>query len=111
VVVVHPDHRGSGVASEAGPAAPVTSSSAWGSSGSNAGVDPDNVRSLTPLARAPGVRGVDDELHELTAPARARSAGRGHRQVPGTTGVHRSVDAGSTARASPSRPPPDRLEA
>lgn len=34
-----------------------------------AGVDPENEKSLRALAKARGVRRVDDELYELTADA------------------------------------------
>lgn len=34
-----------------------------------AGVDPENEKSLRALAKAPGVRRLDDELYELTAQA------------------------------------------
>jgi RimJ/RimL family protein N-acetyltransferase len=34
-----------------------------------AGVDPENEKSLRALAKAPGVRKIDDELYELTADA------------------------------------------
>ncbi len=34
-----------------------------------AGVDPENEKSLRVLAKAPGVRKVDEELYELTAAA------------------------------------------
>jgi len=34
-----------------------------------AGVDPDNEKSLRALAKAPGVRRLNDELYELSAEA------------------------------------------
>lgn len=68
-VVVHPDHWGRGVASEAGLAAARDLFERVGLERVYAGVDPDNVKSLRALAKAPGVRRVDDELYELTAPA------------------------------------------
>ena len=68
-VVVHPDHWGRGVASEAGLAAARDLFERVGLERVYAGVDPDNVKSLRALAKAPGVRRVGDELSELTAPA------------------------------------------
>lgn len=68
-VVVHPDHWGRGLASEAGLAAARDLFERVGLERVYAGVDPDNVKSLRALAKAPGVRRVDDELYELTAPA------------------------------------------
>jgi ribosomal-protein-alanine N-acetyltransferase len=68
-VVVHPDHWDRGVVSEAGPAAARDLFERVGLEWVHVGVDPDNVKSLRVLAKAPGVRRVDDELYELTAPA------------------------------------------
>lgn len=65
-VVVHPEHWGQGVALEAGLAAARDLFERLGLDRVYAGVDPGNDRSLRALARAPGVRRVDDELFELT---------------------------------------------
>jgi [ribosomal protein S5]-alanine N-acetyltransferase len=68
-VVVHPDHWGKGFALEAGGAAARDLFERLGHERVYAGVDPDNEKSLRALAKAPGVRRVDDELYELTASA------------------------------------------
>jgi RimJ/RimL family protein N-acetyltransferase len=65
-VVVHPDHWGKGVAPEAGLAAVRDLFERLGLDRVYAGVDPDNEKSLRALAKAPGVRRLDDELYELT---------------------------------------------
>ena len=62
-VVVHPRHWGKGIAAEAGLAGGrATSSGASGCERVYAGVDPTNEQSLRVVAKAPGVRRVDDEL-------------------------------------------------
>jgi RimJ/RimL family protein N-acetyltransferase len=68
-VVVHPDHWGKGVAPEAGLAAARDLFERVGLDRVYAGVDPENEKSLRALAKAPGVRKLDDELYELTADA------------------------------------------
>ena len=68
-VVVHPDHWGKGIAVEAGLATVKDLFDRVGLDRVYAGVDPDNEKSLRALAKAPGVRRVDDELYELTADA------------------------------------------
>lgn len=68
-VVVHPDHWGKGFALEAGLAAARDLFERLALDRVYAGVDPDNERSLRALAKAPGVRRLDDELYELTAQA------------------------------------------
>ena len=68
-VVVHPDHWGKGIALEAGHAAARDLFERLGHDRVYAGVDPDNEKSLRALAKAPGVRRIDDELPELTARA------------------------------------------
>jgi [ribosomal protein S5]-alanine N-acetyltransferase len=70
-VVVHPSHWGSGVAVEAGLAVARDVFERVGRDRLYAGVDPANERSLRALAKAPGVRKVNDELYELTATALA----------------------------------------
>ena len=72
-VVVQPRHWGKGIAAEAGLAvAARLASSGSGCERVYAGVDPTNEKSLRVVAKAPGVRKVDDELYELTAEALAR---------------------------------------
>lgn len=66
-VVVHPDHWGRGFALEAGLAAARDLFERVALDRVHAGVDPGNEKSLRVLAKAPGVRKVDDELYELTA--------------------------------------------
>ena len=68
-VVVHPDHWGKGLALEAALAAARDLFDRVGLDRVYAGVDPGNEKSLRALAKAPGVRRVDDELFELTAEA------------------------------------------
>ena len=68
-VVVHPDHWGKGFALEAGLAAARDLFERVALDRVYAGVDPDNEKSLRALAKAPGVRRLDDELYELTADA------------------------------------------
>ena len=68
-VVVHPERWGQGIAVEAGLAAARDLVGRVGLDRVYAGVDPDNEKSLRALAKAPGVRRVDDELYELTAEA------------------------------------------
>ena len=65
-VVVHPAHWGQGIALEAGLAAARDLFERVGLDQVYAGVDPGNEKSLRALAKAPGVRRVDDELYELT---------------------------------------------
>lgn len=66
-VVVHPDHWGHGFAAEAGLAAARDLFERVGLTRVYAGIDPDNVKSLRAMAKAPGARQLDDELFELTA--------------------------------------------
>lgn len=68
-VVVHPDQWGKGIALEAGLAAARDLFDRIALDRIYAGVDPDNDKSLRALAKAPGVRRIDDELYELTADA------------------------------------------
>ena len=68
-VVVHPDHWGKGFAGEAGLAVAADCFERVGLERVYAGVDPENEKSLRVLAKAPGVRKLDDELYELTAAA------------------------------------------
>ena len=68
-VVVHPDHWGKGIALEAGHAAARDLFERLGHDRVYAGVDPDNEKSLRVLAKAPGVRQINDELYEVTARA------------------------------------------
>ena len=68
-VVVHPDHWGKGFAGEAGLAAAADLFERVGLERVYAGVDPENAKSLRVVAKAPGVRQLDDELYELTAAA------------------------------------------
>jgi ribosomal-protein-alanine N-acetyltransferase len=68
-VVVHPAHWGKGIALEAGLAAARDLFERLTLDRIYAGVDPDNEKSLRALAKAPGVRKIDDELYELTARA------------------------------------------
>ncbi len=68
-VVVHPDHWGQGIAVEAALASVKDLFDRVGLDRVYAGVDPENEKSLRALAKAPGVRKVDDELYELTADA------------------------------------------
>jgi [ribosomal protein S5]-alanine N-acetyltransferase len=69
-VVVHPDHWGTGIAVEAGLAAAHDLFERLGVDVVYAGVDPGNAKSLGALAKAPGVRRLDDELYELRPPPR-----------------------------------------
>jgi RimJ/RimL family protein N-acetyltransferase len=71
-VVVHPDHWGKGFALEAGLAAARDLFERLEVDRVYAGVDPDNEKSLRALAKAPGVRRLDDELYELSAEALRR---------------------------------------
>ncbi|GAA1477632.1 GNAT family N-acetyltransferase [Nocardioides aestuarii] len=66
-VVIHPDHWGRGLAAEAGLAAARDLFERAGLQRVYAEIDPDNAKSLRAIAKAPGVRKVDDELFELTA--------------------------------------------
>ena len=68
-VVVHPDHWGKGFALEAGLAAARDLFERVALDRAFAGVDPENEKSLRALAKAPGVRRLNDELYELTADA------------------------------------------
>ena len=68
-VVVHPGHWGKGFALEAGLAAARDLFERVALDRVYVGVDPDNEKSLRALAKAPGVRKLDDELYELTARA------------------------------------------
>ena len=68
-VVVHPSHWGKGFALEAGLAAARDLFDRLALDRVYAGVDPENEKSLRALAKAPGVRKIDDELYELTAQA------------------------------------------
>jgi [ribosomal protein S5]-alanine N-acetyltransferase len=68
-VVVHPDHWGQGFAGEAGLAVAADLFERVGLERIYAGVDPENAKSLRVMAKAPGVRRLDDELYELTAAA------------------------------------------
>ena len=68
-VIVHPGHWGKGIAPEAGLAAAGDLFRRVGLERVYAGVDPENEKSLRALAKAPGVRRIDDELYELTAAA------------------------------------------
>ena len=64
-VVVHPSHWGTGIAAEAGLAVARDVFARVGRERVYAGVDPTNDRSLRALAKAPGVRKINDELYEL----------------------------------------------
>jgi len=66
-VVVHPRHWGQGIAGEAGSAVARDLFERVGLARVNAGVDPTNEKSLRVVAKAPGLRRIDDELYELTA--------------------------------------------
>ena len=68
-VVVHPDFWGRGIAVEAGLAVAADLFARVGLERVYAGVDPENERSLRALAKAPGVRKVNEELYELSAEA------------------------------------------
>ena len=68
-VVVHPDHWGKGFAGEAGLAVAADCFERVGLERVYAGVDPENEKSLRVVAKAPGVRQIDEELYELTAAA------------------------------------------
>ena len=70
-VIVHPRHWGKGIAAEAGLAVARDLFERVGCERIYAGVDPTNEKSLRVVAKAPGVRRVDDELYELTAEALA----------------------------------------
>jgi ribosomal-protein-alanine N-acetyltransferase len=72
-VVVQPQHWGKGIAGEAGLAVARDLFDRVGCARIYAGVDPANEKSLRVVAKAPGVRKVDDELFELTAEAFAAS--------------------------------------
>jgi len=75
-VVIHPDHWGQGFAGEAGLAVAADCFERVGLERVYAGVDRTNEKSLRVLAKAPGVRQIDEELYELTA------AGLGSRPAP-----------------------------
>ena len=68
-VVVHPSHWGKGIAGEAGLAVARDLFERVGLARVYAGVDPTNEKSLRVVAKAPGLRKLDDELYELTAEA------------------------------------------
>ncbi len=68
-VVVHPRHWGKGIAGEAGSAVARDLFERVGLARVYAGVDPTNEKSLRVVAKAPGLRKLDDELYELTAEA------------------------------------------
>ena len=68
-VVVHPDYWGRGFAGEAGVAVAADCFDRVGLERVYAGVDPTNEKSLRVVAKAPGLRKLDDELYELTAEA------------------------------------------
>lgn len=68
-VVVHPSHWGKGIAGEAGQAVARDLFERVGLARVYAGVDPTNEKSLRVVAKAPGLRKLDDELYELTAEA------------------------------------------
>lgn len=68
-VVVHPAHWGRGIAGEAGQAVAGDLFRRVGRARVYAGVDPENAKSLRVVAKAAGVRRVDEELFELTAEA------------------------------------------
>jgi len=70
-VVIHPEHWGKGIAAEAGLAVARDLFERVGCERVYAGVDPTNEKSLRVVAKAPGVRRVDEELYELTAAALA----------------------------------------
>jgi RimJ/RimL family protein N-acetyltransferase len=82
-VVVHPDHWGRGIALEAGTAAARDLFERLGHERVYAGVDPDNEKSLRALAKASGVRRIDDELFEVTARAFLDQAGNPGAGEPG----------------------------
>lgn len=65
-VVVRPQHWGKGIAGEAGLAVARDLFERVGCARIYAGVDPTNEKSLRVVAKAPGVRRLDDELYELT---------------------------------------------
>ena len=68
-VIVLPEHWGKGFAGEAGLAVAADCFQRVGLERVYAGVDPENEKSLRVLAKAPGVRQVDEELYELSAAA------------------------------------------
>ena len=68
-VVVHPDYWGRGFAGEAGVAVAADCFDRVRLERVYAGVDPTNDKSLRVVAKAPGLRKIDDELYELTAEA------------------------------------------
>ncbi len=68
-VIVLPEHWGKGFAGEAGLAVAADCFQRVGLERVYAGVDTENEKSLRVLAKAPGVRQVDEELYELTAAA------------------------------------------
>jgi len=68
-VVVHPRHWGKGIAGEAGSAVARDLFERVGLARVYAGDDPTNEKSLRVVAKAPGLRKLDDELYELTAEA------------------------------------------
>ena len=68
-VIVHPDHWGQGFAGEAGRAVAGDCFERVGLERVYVGVDPTNDKSLRVVAKAPGLRQVDEELYELTAAA------------------------------------------
>jgi RimJ/RimL family protein N-acetyltransferase len=82
-VVVHPDHWGKGLALEAGGAAARDLFERLGHERVYAGVDPDNEKSLRALAKAPGVRRIDDELYEVSAGAFLAPSGNSGAADPG----------------------------
>lgn len=82
-VVVHPDHWGRGFALEAGSAAARDLFERLGHERVYAGVDPGNEKSLRALAKAPGVRRIDDELYEVTARAFLEPPGNSGASEPG----------------------------
>jgi [ribosomal protein S5]-alanine N-acetyltransferase len=84
-VVVHPDHWGKGFALEAGLAAAHDLFVRIGLDRVYAGVDADNEKSLRALAKAPGVRRLDDELYELTSAALPDQGQRRPGGTPDTT--------------------------
>jgi ribosomal-protein-alanine N-acetyltransferase len=73
-VIVHPQHWGKGIAAEAGLAVARDLFERVGCERVYAGVDPKNEKSLRVVAKAPGVRKIDDELYELTPEALAAAS-------------------------------------
>ena len=72
-VVVHPRHWGKGIAGEAGLAVARDLFERVGLARVYAGVDPTNEKSLRVVAKAPGLRKLNDELYELTPEGLAAS--------------------------------------